>query len=304
VESVLRQSHASLEIIAVDDASSDGTAGVLQSFGSAITLERPSVNGGAAAARNRGASVAKGKYLVFLDGDDVLTPWSLKVYSRIIEERSPKLILGSSCRFYGDAPVLAAAPSSDIRFAEFPTFLDKDRSWVYNTSSLVVERAAFAEAGGWSPEIFYQDIQDLLNKLCITGRTDMVLAPDTVLYRMHSTNAVRRIAPFIEGIDKLLAKAAQGVYPGDRTASKKRTVWFGGLIFFWGKEGILHGHFLDGMKLLLSHWWMVLMAIIRRATAWMTGRGPIQVLTLDPIDPENPPGSRTQPLAGEHSGSL
>ena len=301
VESVLRQQHPSTEIVVVDDASSDGSAEVLKLFGQSIVFERLPVNRGAAAARNHGASLTSGKYLVFLDGDDALMPWTLKVYGRIIEQRSPTLILGRSSLFYGDLPTIKAGPEHGIRFVEYATFLDKDRSWVYNTSSLVLERAAFQHAGGWSEDIFYQDIQDLLNKLGDAGRTNIVLAPETVLYRMHSTNAVRRITPFIEGIHVLLAKARQGAYPGGRAVRLKRAVWFGGLIFYWAKEGLRSGHFLDTLKLLFTYGWMVLLAVIRKAGAFVAGRRPIEVLTLEPNAPENPLGSHPRHPSPEHS---
>lgn len=292
VESALRQPHPSKEIIAVDDASKDASAEILKSYGQSIIFERLPVNRGAAAARNHGASVARGKYLIFLDGDDALLPWTLKVYGRIIEERNPKIIMGLSSLFRGDLPAIPAELPPSVRYVEYATFLDKDRPWVYNTSSLVVERTAFRDAGGWSEDIFFQDIQDLLNKMSIAGTTSLILAPETVLYRMHTTNAVRQIAPFIEGIYRLLAKARQGIYPGDRSVRRKRAIWFGGLIFYWAKEGMSSGHFNDGLKLLFTNWWMVLLAVIRRALAWITGRRPIDVLALELNTSGQPVGSQ------------
>lgn len=301
VESALRQNHPSTEIIAVDDASKDGTADVLKSFGDSIIFAPLAVNGGAATARNHGASIARGRYLVLLDGDDVLTPWALSVYDRIVSDRSPILLLGRSSLFYGSAPKLPAKPASGVRLVEYPTFLDKDRPWVYNTSSFVVERAAFLKAGGWSPEIFQQDIQDLLSKLCVAGKTDLVLAPATVLYRMHSTNAIRRVSPFIDGINVLLTKARNGAYPVRR--SFKMSAWFGGLIFYWAKEGMRNGAFFKGLKLLLANGWMVAIATLRRALAWITGRRPAELLSLEPNGSGYAAGSHSaHPLAGTISG--
>lgn len=301
VESALEQQHPGTEIIAVDDASTDGTAEILRSFGDSIVIERLPVNGGAGAARNHGAAVAKGKYLVFLDGDDVLTRWSLRVYGRIIAERSPAIILGRSSLFYGRPPTIAAVPSPETRFVEYASFLDKDRSWVYNTSSLVVERTIFHNCGGFSADIFCQDIQDLLNKLCVQHKTILLLAPDTVLYRMHATNTIRQVGRFIEGIRVLRRKARRGAYPGGRALWAKRSAWFGGLIFYWAKAGMRNGLLYDGLKLLLTGWWMILLAVIRRAVALVALRKPIEVLTFEPDDLENSRGAHPMRL---HAGHL
>lgn len=279
VESALYQDFPSKEVIAVDDGSSDGTAEVLKTFGSAITFAKFPVNRGAAAARNHGASLARGKYLVFLDGDDALMPQTLAIYGQLVTARQPAILLGRSLQCYGKLPP-APEPPREVQFVEYPDFLAKDRPWVYNTSSLVVERAPFLAAGGWSEEFFYQDIQDLLNKLAIAGTTLLVIAPDTVWYRMHTTNAVRRIQPFIDGIYLLLRKTKSGAYPGGAEQKFRRAAWFGGLIFYWTKEAINTGFYRDGFALLAAKGWLILLAAFRRAFIRITGRKPVETLEL------------------------
>lgn len=282
VQSALSQGHPSKEVIVVDDASKDGTASVLRSFGDSIILATLSVNGGVCAARNHGVSLAKGKYIVFLDGDDVLTPWTLDVYSRLVEAHRPKLILGKSALCYTQIPhVTENDKPREIRFVEYADFLSKDRPWVYNTSSLVVERAAFNATDGWTPGIFYQDIQDLLNKMGVAGNTILILAPDTVWYRMHTTNASFKVPAFIEGIYILLERAKSGLYPGGREYRTKRLSWFGGLILYWMKVALRTGHYRDGLTLLVAKGWMILLGTGRRAAAWMNGRQPVKVIRLE-----------------------
>ena len=281
VESALSQEHRSKEIIVVDDASRDGTADILSTFGESIILARLPMNRGVAAARNHGASLAKGEYLVFLDGDDVLMSRALEVYGRLIAARCPKLMFGRSAKCYGKVPeVKTADPPCNVQFVEYANFLVKDRPCVFNTSTLVVDRSMFWSAGGWSPGIFYQDIQDLVTKLGVSGKMILVLAPDTVWYRMHSTNAVNKIVPFIEGIYVLLAKARADLYPGGRERWFERSAWFGGLIFYWTKTAMHAGLYRDGFVLLASGWWMILFAVIRRGMAWLVGRKPIELLPL------------------------
>ena len=73
INSILRQTSPASEIIVVDDGSTDASAKVVKSFGSAITYcyQR---NRGAAAARNAGIRLAAGEFLAFLDADDLWTP--------------------------------------------------------------------------------------------------------------------------------------------------------------------------------------------------------------------------------------
>lgn len=81
IDSVLRQTHTSLELIAVDDGSSDGSWAVLQDYAGTddrvrpIRLER---NGGVAAARNAGIAAATGSHVAFLDSDDWWHPRKLE----------------------------------------------------------------------------------------------------------------------------------------------------------------------------------------------------------------------------------
>jgi len=82
LQSVLAQTWRGLEVIVVDDASTDGTVGVLteQTRGdSRVRLVRHAQNKGAQAARNTGIKVAHGQWIAFLDSDDVWLPDSLEV---------------------------------------------------------------------------------------------------------------------------------------------------------------------------------------------------------------------------------
>jgi glycosyltransferase involved in cell wall biosynthesis len=281
VESALFQEFPDKEVIVVDDASRDRTGEVLGTFSDSIVLARLTQNVGAVAARNHGASLARGKYLVFLDGDDVLMAGALEIYARLIAARSPKILFGRSVKCYGTVPETNPADlSQEIQFVEYENFLAKDRPLVFNTSTLVVDRAAFWSAGGWSPGIFYQDIQDLLTKLGDAGKMVVVLAPDTVWYRMHTTNAVTKVAPFLAGIHVLLTKAKAGAYPGGSRRWAERSAWFGGLIFYWTKTALQAGLYRDAFVLLASGWWMILFGIARRGKARLMGRKPVEVLAL------------------------
>ncbi|MBP3684227.1 MAG: glycosyltransferase family 2 protein [Oscillospiraceae bacterium] len=84
LESLLAQTHPDLEIIVVDDGSTDNTASVMKAY----TEEYPNIryiqkeNGGVTSARLRGAAEATGDWVAFMDGDDYVEP---QMYARLLE---------------------------------------------------------------------------------------------------------------------------------------------------------------------------------------------------------------------------
>lgn len=86
VESALCQRHGEVEVIVVDDASTDDTAAVLaRSFASRIRLVRLPERRGAGAARNAGVRLASGELVAFLDDDDLWLPGKLDAELRVFE---------------------------------------------------------------------------------------------------------------------------------------------------------------------------------------------------------------------------
>jgi glycosyltransferase involved in cell wall biosynthesis len=78
---VLCQTKKDWEMIIVDDCSSDNSVEIIQSFVdqcSRIKLIKLSENSGAAVARNRAIEVAQGRYIAFLDSDDLWLPDKLE----------------------------------------------------------------------------------------------------------------------------------------------------------------------------------------------------------------------------------
>lgn len=77
VRSVLDQTHADLEVIVVDDGSTDTTASIVRSFQDPRVRLLARSNGGVSSARNEGIEAARGAYIAFLDADDAMEPTAL-----------------------------------------------------------------------------------------------------------------------------------------------------------------------------------------------------------------------------------
>lgn len=281
VESALSQEHPSKEIIVVDDGSRDGTPKVLEEFGDSIRLVKFAKNQGALAARNHGSSLATGEYLVFLDGDDVLMPWTLQVCERLIAAESPKIILGRRFTFQGDVPKTAAedAPNK-IDFVNYACWFQKDRTVAFGASSFVVHRQTFWDAGGWSPGVFHLDMTDLLLKMGLSGKTLVILAPKTVWYRIHSANVSHSVPLILRCAQVLLKKERAGEYPGGRKYLFARSTCLGGPMLSWILIAVGKGIYLEAMKLAGSAWFTILAAIVRRFIALCRGRRPVQSVEL------------------------
>jgi len=108
LESVLGQAYRPIEVIVVDDGSTDGTVGLVEDLrkrasepGSTLVLLRQK-NAGPSAARNRGIKEARGEYITFLDSDDLWPAGKLASQVALMEEHSDAgLVFGDVQRFSG-----------------------------------------------------------------------------------------------------------------------------------------------------------------------------------------------------------
>lgn len=96
VNSVLAQTYRPVEIIVVDDGSTDATADQLQEYGDRVRLVRQK-NGGPSSARNAGIRQANGEIISFLDSDDAWLPEKLACQVALLEQLRPHGVLCCIC---------------------------------------------------------------------------------------------------------------------------------------------------------------------------------------------------------------
>ena len=86
VDSVLAQNFEDVELIVVDDGSTDGTAEEIERYGGRVKLLQIPQNRGVSVARNRGILQARGKYIAFLDSDDLWVKGKLRTQVAFMED--------------------------------------------------------------------------------------------------------------------------------------------------------------------------------------------------------------------------
>jgi glycosyltransferase involved in cell wall biosynthesis len=116
VESCLAQNYEALEIVVVNDGSTDRTGEVLAAFGARIVLVDQR-NGGLAAARNSGQRAASGEYVAWMDADDLMMPERIRLQARVLASQ-PKIGLVSS-----DFSAFVT-PETDIEESHIVTYYD------------------------------------------------------------------------------------------------------------------------------------------------------------------------------------
>jgi glycosyltransferase involved in cell wall biosynthesis len=284
VDSALAQSYASKEVIVVDDASSDESPRVLEQYGEAIGLIKLEENAGASRARNAGMARAKGDFLVFLDGDDLLLPWALDIYGEVIDRKLPHIILSKMLWFEGQNPKLNSQHRpAQIDVVAYESLLEKDRPYRASASALVIKRDVFSQVQGWTSEIFPMEDLDVLVKLLHAGRTVQILQPATVCYRVHEANTVRQVANCAGALRLIMEKEKRGGYSDGRLNRGQRYAFLGGPALFWVKRACKSGLYNEALRLLAMGWPMIFAAGVRRAAVAIKGRRAAQTIALQRV---------------------
>ena len=284
VNSALSQSYKAREVIVVDDASSDNSVDILKTFGNSLRLICATENIGANPARNLGTSIAAGDYLVFLDGDDLLSPWALSTYKTVISATQAPIVLSRLFFFEGTQPPETGETPGEITFVEYENLIQKDRMHRASASATVVKRTTFHQVGGWTETLFHLDDLDIMMKLGVSGRCVQILSPATTCYRVHPGNTVRHVSPFIPAMLALIRKEKAGEYPGGARFRFERYAFLGGPIFFWIKKCLRARLYASARSLFIKGWVMAFAAAMRRFFGKLTSRVPPRTLQMSSLD--------------------
>ena len=181
IESVCSQTLQPTQIIVVDDGSTDDSATVARSFAQVEYLFQE--NAGAATARNRGVTLARGEYLAFLDADDIWLPKKLEWQLAALQNQAAcAMAFGHVEQFV--SPDLCAEDREKIH-------IPNPRMVAYSPSALFLRRADFLRVGEFEPEWGVGEFIDWYLKAIDAGLQSHVL-PEVVLHRrVHTANMGR-----------------------------------------------------------------------------------------------------------------
>jgi glycosyltransferase involved in cell wall biosynthesis len=178
IQSVLAQTCQDFEIVIIDDGSTDNPQPVVMSFQDERIRYLRQDNAGGSAARNAGINMAKGRYIAFLDSDDVWLPNHLEQALPFLEAGNGKVATYSQIIVErGDGLTFIKPPRAQRGGEPFSEYLLCDRGFV-QTSSLCVPNK-IAKDVKFSENLRYGQDTDFALRLHHAGVTFTMLCPAT-----------------------------------------------------------------------------------------------------------------------------
>src|SRR5215469_8702991 len=195
IESVLGQTYRPIELIAVDDGSTDGSGDILARFGSQIRVVRQA-NAGVSAARNTGIGHAQGDYIAFLDQDDWWLPEKVSRQVELLEADDRVGLVHTAFSHLVDTSLAGVTPTECFAGQEllvgncYAALLDEGNSIV--SSSVMVRRAALEQSGLFDTSMERNTCQDyeLWLRIAKGWRLGYVAVPVTMV-RLHEAQGHR-----------------------------------------------------------------------------------------------------------------
>ncbi len=201
LESILNQTYDNLQVIVVDDGSTDDTARIVQSYSPRVTYIHQANSGGCAAPRNRGLEYARGEFVTFFDADDIMLPDKLsRQVDALIRHPNAVMCITNYCNFTGTkrstdhmstcpamAPYLDRHKSSDFTLGS-----EECRSILISENFTIASAPLFKtdiikKLGGFDQTLKACEDFHLIYRTAMQG--DVVVNPNVGFERrLHDTN--------------------------------------------------------------------------------------------------------------------
>lgn len=200
IESILQQSYRAFEIIVVDDGSTDQTRQLLESYPQVTYYYQ--VNQGVSAARNRGAEMATGDWLIFLDSDDELLPPALEEFAEaIINYAEYNLFLSGFQLVKVNHGKIVDSPASPDVYS--PAL----------SGTFTIAKRSFLSISGYDSSLGYAENMELFLRLSQAGESPKLLESMSLRYYESHGGGSKNLQKKDESISKILLRHESKLTP-------------------------------------------------------------------------------------------
>ncbi len=235
LDSALAQTYRTLEVVVVDDGSTDDTAAIVE----AVACRDPRVrlvrqaNGGPSAARNLGIAHSRGALIAPLDADDLWLPNKIARQVAAMRAGGPKvaMVYAWSCVMDESGRAFPRSVRTPRHEGDVYAFL-LACNFIGNGSNALFRRDCVIEAGGYDRTLRAGSGdygEDLMLNLAIAERHDVAVVPEVLVgYRAHASNLSRNLIQVMRGHARVLA------------AARSRHPELPSRLFRWSESSIYH----------------------------------------------------------------
>jgi len=198
LRSALAQSYAHLEVIVVDDGSTDGTAEIVKEFTDPRIVYCYQENAGQGPARNRGIRASRGEYITFLDADDYYLPRKIeRQVSFLANEKRYQIVYCNALHYYAEKPKLFFKKKG--RYYSGNILPELLQTSFINPNTAMMARSVLDRCGLFNETRYFPEEWELWLRIALSGYEFGYLDEDLVVVEIRKdSNTTTQIQPILK----------------------------------------------------------------------------------------------------------
>ena len=220
IDSCLAQTYQLIEVVVVDDGSTDTSLEIMRSYGDRITY-RTGPNKGGNHARNLGFSLSKGGYIQFLDADDYIRAHKLERQVQYLEETGADVVYGDWQHQYHDDSAEVILDNVKVSGNQPDILKSLLSDWWVSPACLLFRRSVVEASGGWDEALKAGQDRDFFLAVVMSGARVVYQPGCDSVYRRYGNITVSSSSQqrYLENHLKILEKYEARLTKEDRLSN-------------------------------------------------------------------------------------